>query len=85
MKHPDVYKKRLFDKPEYLDMALILGIGFPAFRGGLLRYVDSIGVDKVVEKIEVLENTYGERFKPSELLLEMRKRKATFYGNEIIR
>lgn len=28
------------------DMALIMGLGFPKFRGGALRYIDTIGADK---------------------------------------
>ncbi len=30
------------------DMGLIYGIGFPPFRGGALRYIDSIGVAEFV-------------------------------------
>ncbi len=29
-------------------MGLILGIGFPPFRGGLLRWADSLGPDKIL-------------------------------------
>jgi len=28
------------------DMALIMGLGFPKFRGGALRYIDTVGADK---------------------------------------
>ena len=31
------------------DMALVMGIGFPVFRGGVLKYIDAMGVDKFVE------------------------------------
>ena len=31
------------------DMALVMGIGFPVFRGGILKYIDSMGVDRFVE------------------------------------
>ncbi|GAB3106843.1 fatty acid oxidation complex subunit alpha FadB [Aestuariicella hydrocarbonica] len=31
------------------DMALIYGIGFPPFRGGIFRWIDSIGIEKFVE------------------------------------
>ena len=30
------------------DMALIYGVGFPPFRGGVFRWMDSIGLDKFV-------------------------------------
>ena len=35
--------------PAEADMAMIYGIGFPPFRGGPMRYVDSIGVQKFKE------------------------------------
>ena len=33
-------------EPADVDMGLILGIGFPPFRGGMLRWADSAGIDK---------------------------------------
>lgn len=64
----------------YLDMAMIMGTGFPAFRGGVLRYADSIGVDKVVEKLNNLEDKYGKRFEVSDLLTRMARQKQKFYA-----
>ena len=31
------------------DMALVMGIGFPVFRGGILKYIDAMGVDQFVK------------------------------------
>jgi len=31
------------------DMALLYGIGFPPFRGGVFRWIETMGVDKFVE------------------------------------
>lgn len=64
-------QEKVIDKPAYLDMALILGIGFPPFRGGLLRYADSLGIEYVVSQLKRLEQQHGERFKPCELLVTM--------------
>ncbi|HEX7928199.1 MAG TPA: 3-hydroxyacyl-CoA dehydrogenase NAD-binding domain-containing protein, partial [bacterium] len=36
--------------PTELDMALIMGLGFPPFRGGLLRYADKIGVSDLASR-----------------------------------
>ncbi|MFT6332018.1 MAG: 3-hydroxyacyl-CoA dehydrogenase/enoyl-CoA hydratase/3-hydroxybutyryl-CoA epimerase [Lentimonas sp.] len=63
----------------YLDMAMIMGTGFPAFTGGVLRYADEIGVDYVVSRLREFERAYGIRFSPSELLVEMAKKKRSFY------
>lgn len=35
--------------PQEADMALIMGIGFPVFRGGALKYMDRMGLDTFVE------------------------------------
>lgn len=66
--------------PRVIDMASIMGFGFPPFRGGVLRYADSVGIDQVVAKLKVLEGKQGERFAPAQLLLEMDREGKTFYG-----
>jgi 3-hydroxyacyl-CoA dehydrogenase/enoyl-CoA hydratase/3-hydroxybutyryl-CoA epimerase/3-hydroxyacyl-CoA dehydrogenase/enoyl-CoA hydratase/3-hydroxybutyryl-CoA epimerase/enoyl-CoA isomerase len=48
--------------PADVDMGLILGIGFPPYRGGILRWADSVGRDKIKEKLKKYE-ALGERFK----------------------
>jgi 3-hydroxyacyl-CoA dehydrogenase/enoyl-CoA hydratase/3-hydroxybutyryl-CoA epimerase/3-hydroxyacyl-CoA dehydrogenase/enoyl-CoA hydratase/3-hydroxybutyryl-CoA epimerase/enoyl-CoA isomerase len=45
-----------------VDMGLILGIGFPAWRGGLLRWADSLGKDKLLERLKKYEGL-GARFR----------------------
>jgi len=64
---------------KYLDMAMIMGAGFPPFRGGVLRYCDRIGIDVVVKKLQNLENKFGQRFAVSNLLLQMAKNNQKFY------
>ena len=63
-----------------LDLALIYGIGFPPFRGGALKYADSLGLDKVFSELEILHRRYGERFKPSDYLKTMVESGRKFYG-----
>ena len=64
----------------YLDMAMIMGCGFPPFRGGVLKYVDSCGIENVVKKLQELNKKHGKRFEVSKLLLEMAQRKQKFYA-----
>ncbi len=52
-------------EPGDVDMGMILGIGFPAFRGGLLRWADSEGLPKVLERLRKYERL-GPRFVPTE-------------------
>ena len=37
----------IVDTPNEVDMGLIMGIGFPPFRGGALKYADLLGMDVV--------------------------------------
>ncbi|MFW9817840.1 MAG: 3-hydroxyacyl-CoA dehydrogenase NAD-binding domain-containing protein, partial [Candidatus Thorarchaeota archaeon] len=53
---------------EQLDLAMILGTGFPPFRGGLMRYADTRGAGRVANRLQALADTEGKRFTPSELL-----------------
>jgi 3-hydroxyacyl-CoA dehydrogenase/enoyl-CoA hydratase/carnithine racemase len=61
-----------------VDLGLILGIGFPPFRGGLFFWADTVGVPKIVEKL----NQYaplGKRFEPTAMLNDVARRGARFY------
>lgn len=69
----------IVEKPEYLDMAMILGTGFPAFRGGLLRYADSRGVGDIVDQLEKMRIAYGPRFDVAPSLIEMKTNGKRFY------
>lgn len=45
-----------------IDLCTILGMGFPPFRGGLLRYADSLAVGNVVETLnDIYAETGGQR------------------------
>ncbi len=64
--------------PDAIDLAMIMGTGFPPFRGGLLRWADRVGVQKIVTRLTELETETGSRFKPAPRLLELAKRGETF-------
>jgi 3-hydroxyacyl-CoA dehydrogenase len=42
---------RVVERAEDVDLAMILGTGFPPFRGGLLRYADQAGIGAIVERL----------------------------------
>jgi len=50
------------------DIGLVFGTGFAPFRGGPFRYLDTVGVDKYVQKMEGFADKYGPQFEPCQLL-----------------
>ncbi|HOX39885.1 MAG TPA: 3-hydroxyacyl-CoA dehydrogenase NAD-binding domain-containing protein [Candidatus Brocadiia bacterium] len=64
--------------PGDVDIAMIYGTGFPPFRGGVLRWSDTLGAAQVVKRLEKLRGL-GERFEPSPLLKEMAAKGQNFY------
>lgn len=71
------------DNARYLDMAMVMGTGFPAFRGGLLKYADARSIENVVHRLLELQVIYGDRFQPSDLLLKMEKNCTKFYDGGV--
>jgi 3-hydroxyacyl-CoA dehydrogenase len=51
-----------------VDVAMVLGTGFPDFRGGVMKYAADTGLDSVLSRLESLNKAYGERFSPCHLL-----------------
>jgi len=66
-------------EPRDLDVAMVFGTGFPPFRGGLLRYADSVGPAVLVDRLSRLADAQGERFRPAGLLREMVREERRFY------
>ncbi|MFU8784892.1 fatty acid oxidation complex subunit alpha FadJ [Aliidiomarina sp.] len=62
------------------DIGAIFGIGFPPFRGGPFRYMDSLGAKYIVERLQHYANTEGSRFQPCQLLLDMAAEERSFYS-----
>ncbi len=72
-------QEKIVERPEDVDLGMIMGTGFPPFRGGLLKWADSLGAEKIVDKLEELTSKYGARFKPSEALKQMARNGNKFY------
>jgi 3-hydroxyacyl-CoA dehydrogenase / enoyl-CoA hydratase / 3-hydroxybutyryl-CoA epimerase len=61
------------------DIGAVFGIGFPPFRGGPFRWIDAVGVSKVVDALEDLSARFAPRFTPCDLLVSMARRSERFY------
>ncbi|GGO73437.1 fatty acid oxidation complex subunit alpha FadJ [Bowmanella pacifica] len=62
------------------DIGAIFGIGFPPFLGGPFRYMDSLGINHVVARLEHYQGLYGDKFTPAPLLKEMMEQNRSFYS-----
>lgn len=71
-------EEKIVEKAEFLDLALIMGIGFPPFRGGLLAYADKTGLPKIHETLEKFTQKYGMRFTPAKYLTKLAENDGKF-------
>jgi 3-hydroxyacyl-CoA dehydrogenase/enoyl-CoA hydratase/3-hydroxybutyryl-CoA epimerase len=63
---------------DQVDLAMVMGTGFPPFRGGLLRWADVEGIDRIVEELERFEAEHGRRFAPAPRLRQLAEAGQTF-------
>jgi len=68
----------IVEDAESVDLAMVMGTGFPPFRGGLLRYADAVGLPMIVDRIKQSQLSR----EPSNLLSELALRGATFHGSQ---
>lgn len=65
-----ILEEHIVREPAHVEMGLILGIGFPAFRGGILHWCDSEGAGKIVDRL-TRYRPLGKRFEPTDMLEKM--------------
>lgn len=73
-----ILEENIVASPAHVDVGLILGIGFPPFRGGLLRWADNTGAKEILSRLEKYR-ALGKRFEPTETLERMAKSGGKFY------
>jgi 3-hydroxyacyl-CoA dehydrogenase/enoyl-CoA hydratase/3-hydroxybutyryl-CoA epimerase len=62
-----------------VDLAMIMGTGFPPFRGGLLRFADTLHPRGLLDTMKELHKVHGDRFKPAPVLQQLATDDRTFY------
>ncbi|HCE2343008.1 TPA: fatty acid oxidation complex subunit alpha FadB [Vibrio parahaemolyticus] len=65
--------------PQEADMALVYGLGFPPFRGGVFRYLDSVGIAEFVEMAKQHAGL-GAMYHVPQMLIDMAAKGESFYG-----
>lgn len=67
--------------PQEADMALIYGLGFPPFRGGVFRYLDSVGLQNYIQAASQYSDL-SPMYRVPQLLLDMAEKGDTFYASQ---
>ncbi|HKQ69884.1 MAG TPA: fatty acid oxidation complex subunit alpha FadJ [Polyangiaceae bacterium] len=62
------------------DVGAVLGLGFPPFRGGPFRLVDSMGPAEVLRRMRDYEQRFGKRWSPAPVLVEMAAEDRSFFS-----
>ncbi|MEO2016748.1 MAG: 3-hydroxyacyl-CoA dehydrogenase NAD-binding domain-containing protein [Fuerstiella sp.] len=71
------------DSAATVDVGMIYGTGFPPFRGGLLKYADSIGAKCILAGLTEFQTKFDQqRFEPSQLLQTMANSGTKFYDQK---
>ncbi len=59
-----VMNEQIAQRQSDVDAAMVLGTGFPDFRGGVLKYANDLGIETVTNRLEALAEKHGPRFQP---------------------
>ena len=73
----------ILHSPRDGDIGAIFGLGFPPFRGGPFRYIDTQGPSVVLAKLESLAAKHGKRFNPAALLAEKARKGERFHKDQL--
>ena len=76
------FEEGILRSPRDGDIGAVFGLGFPPFHGGPFRYVDALGADEVLSRMDTLDGRFPERFKPAAMLVEMGRTNGRFYPAE---
>jgi 3-hydroxyacyl-CoA dehydrogenase / enoyl-CoA hydratase / 3-hydroxybutyryl-CoA epimerase len=74
-------EEHIVEDPRDVDFAMIMGTGFAPFRGGPLRYADSVGIARITEDLRRLNEAGERQFAPCARLIEMSRQNETFHND----
>jgi 3-hydroxyacyl-CoA dehydrogenase / enoyl-CoA hydratase / 3-hydroxybutyryl-CoA epimerase len=70
----------VIEHPADADLGSILGIGYPSWTGGVLSFVETIGLAEFVQRSGMLASRHGARFEPTQELIDRAAGNRSFYG-----
>ena len=63
-----------------IDIAAILGYGWPVYTGGPMFWADTVGLQKIVDGLNAMRTSLGDAFEPAKLLVSMAREGRRFSG-----
>ena len=64
--------------PAEADVALLYGLGFPKFRGGILHWIDSIGASECFSSDRAFRQ-FGKLYEPTAGMQKMADENSTYF------
>lgn len=74
------YEEGLLNHPADADIGSIFGWGFPAWTGGTLTFIDTLGIEHFVARCDRMTESYGGRFAVSDWLRQRANRGERFHA-----
>ena len=74
------FEEGVIEHPADADLGSLFGWGFPAYTGGTLSLIDTMGVAEFVAECQRLAKAHGPRFRPSKWLRERAARGEPFHA-----
>ena len=74
-------EEKITDGPEMVDFAMVMGTGFAPFRGGPLRYAETLGLRRAVDELDRLTTTAGPQYARCDLLEQLAAEGRHFYAD----
>jgi len=75
-----IFADKIVDKAATVDVGMIYGTGFPPFRGGLCKWADQEGLDRIAERLNnFAKEVSPERYQIAPFLSLMIADKRNFY------
>jgi 3-hydroxyacyl-CoA dehydrogenase len=75
----NILEERMALRPGDIDVIYVNGFGFPRHRGGPMYYADTIGLAKVLARVNEYRAKFGDYWKPAPLLERLVAEGKSFY------
>jgi len=73
-------EENIVASPIEVDMGVIYGLGFPPFRGGVLKFADSVGVAELCKRAAPLAKRFGKLYEPTAQMQKLAQANGSFHS-----